>query len=299
VGVDKGEYVAGAGTAGGGHVHIYQGATQAAAPNTSPGAPQSSMSLWDTPAHLSQFDAVLLSCEGAPTMNLNTSALIAYGGVGGRVFASHYHYQWFTNMMGMVQGLTFGTWYTQHSNFLATAAGTVQTTLPNGNMFYEGQALKDFLTATNALDSSGELVVYQARHNVDVALNTPQYAIPWINFDPAKSTFQPNTTNDPLVSSQTLNSTLYFSYDPPGAGTETNCGRFVYSDLHVGGNSGDYLESPMASSPPAGGIVPTGCNSGVQLSNQEKALEFMLFDLTSCLSPPGDDGGIAKKHGPT
>jgi hypothetical protein len=282
VGVDKQEYVAGPGTPTGGHVHIYQG-NPASAPNTMPPAPQSSAALWDTPAHLSQFDAVLLSCEGAPTMATNPGNLLSYGQAGGRVFASHFHYQWFLGQPFP----NFGTWDTAHANNLATTYGVIQTTLPNGSPFYEGKALLAFLQATNSLDANNELVILQARHNIDVPLVTPQTAVPWINFDTAKSTFFANTTNDPLVTSPTLNSTLYFSWDTQAPGTETTCGRFVYSDLHVGGNSGDYGESAMASSPPAGGIVPTGCNAGVPLSNQEKALEFMLFDLTSCLAPPG------------
>jgi hypothetical protein len=284
VGVDKQEYVPGPGTVGGGHVHIYQGYDPNGAPNTAPPAPQSSEALWDTTAHLSQFDAVLLSCEGAETMNTNPANLFAYGQAGGRVFASHYHYAWFLGQPFP----NFGMWYTQNSNQLATSHGTIQTTLPNGNPFYEGQSLLSFLRATDALDSNGELLVYQARHNIDVPTAVPQAAIPWINFDVANSPFEDlNATNDPLVSSPTLNSTLYFSYDTQAPGTETACGRFVYSDLHIGGNSGDYGESPMASSPPSGGVVPTGCNAGVPLSAQEKALEFMLFDLTSCLAPPG------------
>jgi hypothetical protein len=284
VGVDKGEYVPGSGTPGGGHVHIYQGSNPSVAPNTTPPAPQSSATLWDTPDHLSQFDAVLLSCEGAETTKANPANLWTYGQGGGRVFASHYHYAWFLGQPFP----NFGAWYTQNSNQLATAFGTIQTTLPNGNPFYEGKALQAFLQATNALDANNELVVYQGRHNIDVPTAMPQNAVPWINFDTAKSVFQdPNATNNPLVSSGSLNSTLYFSYDTQAPGTETACGRFVYSDLHVGGNSGDYGESNMASSPPAGGVVPAGCNAGVALSNQEKALEFMLFDLTSCLAPPG------------
>ena len=290
VGVDKQEYVPGPGTAGGGHVHIYQGSLPTSAPNTSPPAPQSSMALWDTVPHLTQYDAVLLSCEGAATAGTQPQNLYDYGQAGGRVFASHFHYQWFLGQPFP----NFGMWYTSRSNNLATAYGTIQTTLPNGNPFYEGQALLAFLQATNAVDANNELVVYQARHNVDVPVTTPQNAIPWINFDTPKSTFLPNTVNDPLVSSGTLNSTLYFSWDTQAPGTETACGRFVYSDLHVGGNSGDYQESPMANGPPPGGVVPAGCNSGAPLSNQEKALEFMLFDLTSCLAPPGGgaDGGI-------
>jgi hypothetical protein len=36
----------------------------------------------------------------------------------------------------------------------------------------------------------------------------------------------------------------------------------------------------------AGGITPDGCASH-PLTAQEKALEFMIFDLSSCLTPIG------------
>jgi hypothetical protein len=80
------------------------------------------------------------------------------------------------------------------------------------------------------------------------------------------------------------NQTMYFSFDtpvnlsPPTMGPNPSgaayCGRAVFSDLHVAGDP-----STNDSSPP-----PDGC-ANVDLSSQEKALEFMLFDLSSCVIP--------------
>ena len=110
-------------------------------------------------------------------------------------------------------------------------------------------------------------------------------------FDPANSSFAPGAVVDPISAS----SVLYFSYDTMAQMGEGSCGRIVYSDLHIGGNSGDYGEGPNASGPPANGMTPGGCNANIPLSDQEKALEFMLFDLSSCVIPdtqPPSDAGV-------
>ena len=70
----------------------------------------------------------------------------------------------------------------------------------------------------------------------------------------------------------------YFSFTTPyGTGS---CGKVVFSDLHVtsgaGGNMNDD-SSPMLP-------FPTGCRT-TDLSPQEKALEFVLFDLSACIIP--------------
>jgi hypothetical protein len=62
---------------------------------------------------------------------------------------------------------------------------------------------------------------------------------------------------------------------PIGVDAKNQCGRVVFSDFHVSANA---LVSAY------GGTFPSNCRPG-DLSPQEKALEFMLFDLTSCISP--------------
>jgi hypothetical protein len=79
--------------------------------------------------------------------------------------------------------------------------------------------------------------------------------------------------------SEAAGATQYFSFNTPTT-PNTNvdgvphCGRVVFSDLHVGAASGDNPINP----------VPGSCAMNA-LSPQEAALEFMLFDLSSCLTP--------------
>jgi hypothetical protein len=311
IGLPTSEYVAGAG--GSGHVHVFAGGETAAGglggilgglgggggPGTpeNPGmknAPASYEKLWDSQADLMPYDIVLLSCEGGETYNANPPALESYLNVGGRVFASHYHYSWFAGPIGTKQnyaapadwgnalaswtanGLTGPGTCSQQGATCTPIGGNIVTTL-NGstNAFPKGQALSSWLGNVNALGQNGvgptELAIYQARYDAKVAAaNTPSQ--PWITYD--------DTTTSPAALW-----TMYFSFDTPinPTNTMTNetgptyCGRAVYSDLHVGGNP----QTTDTMSP------PDGCEDG-PLSPQEKALEFMLFDLSSCVIPDSE-----------
>jgi hypothetical protein len=227
-----------------------------------------------TQAQLMPYDLVLLSCEGGETYNANPPALESYLNAGGRVFASHYHYAWFAGPLESMQsyqapkawGTNLATWSTGPGAGDSAIGGLITTTL-NGSTqpFPKGVALQKWLGNTAALGKNavpaGELSIFTPRYNASVgAGNTASQA--WISSD----------------ASGMAGSTLYFSFDTPvGAtvapdGTAPYCGRAVFSDLHVAGDP-----TTQDSSPPPGGCVDA------DLSPQEKALEFMLFDLSACV----------------
>jgi hypothetical protein len=225
------------------------------------------------------YDITLLTCEGhETTSDGNGAALTApmlqalydYAQSGGRVFASHYHYNWFN--AGPFGAQNLATWQTGGQHYDVDPNAVILTTLPGGQAFPRGVAMNEWMTNVNAL-TGGELHIVQARHNALVtAANTA--SLPWIETD--------TDANPP-------SQTEYFSFDTPfGTAPAEQCGRVVYSDLHVGAASGDY--GGYTDNIPAKAIVPTGCGNG-DLSPQEKALEFMLFDLSVCVTPPDQGAG--------
>jgi hypothetical protein len=124
--------------------------------------------------------------------------------------------------------------------------------------FPKGAALRDWLVNVGASTTPGKLLIHDGEHTVDATL--PGVSQSWI------------TAVDPSAH----HVVQYFSFTAPVGGTE--CGRMVFSDLHVAAGTGDSGKVPF----------PTGCTS-TDLSPQEKALAFMLFDLSSCVQPETDD----------
>ncbi len=250
IGVDKAEYVPGASTNG--HIHIF--ASQKA-PNTNPPGPLPEVALWDSAQDIMAYDLVALSCEGHETTNMNQPVMFDYAAAGGRVFGNHLHYAWFYT--GPFGSQNLATWLPD-PNYQGNINAGIVVTLWDGTSFPRGQALHDWLLNVKALDGD-YLPIIAARHNADVSvLNTPSQ--PWI--------ITPGTPTDPQD----------FSFDTPlGASPDAQCGRVVYTDMHVGEATADYGGTNQ-------GITPDGCLDAV-LSPQEKALEFNLFDLSSCVTP--------------
>jgi hypothetical protein len=258
VGVEDAEFTTPTGT---GRVNFYKGSpSNATGSFAAGGAFPSATTFWDQSANLMQYDMVILSCEGAvysgtkPTTALD--AMHDYANAGGRIFASHWHRYWFNTA---AEGKppqpssfeSFATWQdlVAPGDHYEDATGIVDDSFP------KGKAMKDWLVNVGASTTPGQIPIKESKANV-------------LKVDPAHAT-QWITMTDPYASNATVVEYLSFNAPIP-APEDQKCGRVVYSDLHV--SSGDAVGQPW----------PNGCKS-TDLSPQEKALEFMLFDLSSCV----------------
>ncbi len=243
-------------------VHLFSGGgysdngTPVPAPTTMAGgtALTASNGLWRDAASLGRYDVVLLACEGdenAPSKpETARAALYEYAKNGGRVFASHYHNYFFSaSPVPAVQGVAAWTdMRPDPAGKLETIEATVETSFP------KGAAMKAWLQNTGSLSAAGGLPIQEARHNVETL---GAGALSWIRVT------NPRSGNTEAVQ--------YMSFNTPlGAADADVCGRVVFSNLHVGAGS------------TAGQPFPTGCSGG-ELTPQQKALLFMLFDLSSCV----------------
>jgi hypothetical protein len=282
VGVDESVFT---GDPTGPGVHVFQGAGgNAGTPATA------AYTLWASQASLSAYDIIMLSCEGMPTANVSQTTagyLAPYVSAGGRVFAEHYHYAFFTGASGAGYPVfnNVATWTNVYatgndSPYSSNIDGIIEPTLPNGNAFPEGVALKQWLGNVGALQPNMEIQVPAANARATATVGASNVGTPWVQTDPSVSPA----------------STQYFSWDMPfnppvsDAGVPQYCGRVVYSDMHVSGSAQDYQGG--------GNGVPAGCDSTSALSPDEDAIEFILFDLSSCVVPVGftppipGEGGI-------
>jgi hypothetical protein len=205
---------------------------------------------WDDPAAFNRYDMVILSCEGnsypAEKSPAARAALVSYSDRGGRVFASHWHNVWLQG--GPAPWSDVATFNNIGANLPDPFVGEVDTSFPKGN------ALADWLVGVGASTTRGQLTIREGRRTVS-AIN-PMFSTPWIR--------------SPMGQPPGVQ---YFTFNTPaGMPAEKQCGRVVFTDIHV--SAADTPGPPF----------PEGCTT-TELSPQEKALEFILFDLSSCVQP--------------
>ena len=279
VGLADEEFTVGTGD---GKVHFYAGYGPNVTTSFQGGAAFTpAQDFWSTQANLMKYDIVILSCEGITAPQTKPPAALAamkeYANAGGRVFASHWHRFWFnTAARGQEpagpQPSPFedmATWR-DRGDPSNPSYGTINVSFPKGQAMHDWlaqptvQALCPIPGLCNNANQAGKLRIDDPRHNVDAV--DPNRATSWITVPNGQ-----NTAHE------------YISFNTPiPAPEDQKCGRVVYSDLHV--TTADEH-----------GPWPNGCKT-TDLTPQEKALEFMLFDLSSCIQsdkePPAPPPGV-------
>lgn len=220
--------------------------------------PLPSKSWWDDYANWAKYDIVMLSCEGSQYSTYKSEQALQnlerYIGAGGRVFASHWHNAWIANASPPQKIQTVATF--PGGTDLGTQNELIDMT------FEKGKALADWLILPAVYGMGtppprGQLQVVGAKNTV-------------------------GTIDKMLTQRWVYTSGMvpqYFSFNAPiGAAPSAQCGQMVFTDIHVSSGTGEDTSSPDTA-------FPNGCNSNT-LTPQEKALIFLLFDLTNCLQPP-------------
>jgi len=266
MGVDESEF-SGTANGGTGRIHLYSAGFGTADIN----GHGSGASLFDSEPETSllasggsymNYDQIMLPCWGDEFLKTSDELadLVTYGNGGGRFFATHFSYTW------LFQNSPFdstATWdVNANRNSTANAGLGVPFTgnvdvagNPNGTVFVQ------WLNLLGALSNASppQVTIQAGRHDVDAVLGS---SIDWID----------GTDPNPPSAAQS-DMLLHYTFDTP-VGQASQCGHAIFSDFHVN-NQGSTNAS----------IFPDECDTDA-LTPQERILEYMIWDLQSCVPPP-------------
>ncbi|MFO0663532.1 MAG: carboxypeptidase regulatory-like domain-containing protein [Polyangiaceae bacterium] len=208
------------------------------------GSPNPQSSLWNDVNNLKKYDIVLLSCE-CDEEN------------GTKPAAAKKAMRDYLNAGGRVFATHYHyTWFKNGEPDLAGLAnwtgGSSSAPYAVDQTFPKGQALAEWLQVIGATPNKGVIDLSGTANDVGTVKAGAQR---WISSGTGTGS----------------ESVKYFTFNAPvGAKPDDQCGRGVMSDLHVSSAGGSDAN------------LPSGCNT-TQLTPQERALEFMFFDLSSCV----------------
>ncbi len=247
IGVDDAEFGVKAGAE---RVHLYAGKSGGGSRLASGTSYAPQADLWPDAATIKKYDILLLACEGAGEDVVgpdkpapSRGAMLEYMNAGGRVFMSHLHKYWLVH--GPAPLPTVAT-FVEKPDLPNPTTAFIDTSFP------KGVALSEWMVNVGGSTMAGEFTLKAGQHTVDAV-------------NPA--------TSQRWIYGKTPESVMYYTFNTPiGTKPEEQCGRVVFSDIHV--SSDDKPGDPF----------PNGCTTK-DLSAQEKALVFMLFDLSSCVNP--------------
>jgi hypothetical protein len=266
IGIDDHEFTA---PAGAGRVHMFVGCDGGSGtgadhfgPALGGAAFPAAETLWGDPAALARYDLLVLSCESSQCGSAKRPYIAnikAYADIGGRLFLDHLHFYWLRS--GAPPWPDTAVYVGTGKDLPSPFTSKIDTSFPKGVSF------ADWLVNVGATPTRGQITILGGQYSVEAAL--PPTTQRWIYTDA-----NPGDTSamHSGVEYMTMNTPAELAATAP----EMQCGRVVYTDLHVTAAAADVSHADMP--------FPTGCVAA-DLTAQEKALEFMFFDLSSCVQP--------------
>ncbi len=283
IGVADSEFT---GPAGSGRVHIFKGENGAEVSGSTDTV--SDLFAGSSPA-LDDYDVAIFDCEGdynGSKSDTRRDKLEAFADAGGRVFASHYAYRYLEgdNLDGGPSSFeSTGEW--GGDEFGEAGLFTVNNNPTTGIIdvsHAKGQAFNAWLGNVDAYHDdygNGYISIIDPRGYVASvpAVGQPASLVEqFVTLDadhvvPGYSGTGPEPNGD----INDFSSVQQYAFNTPvGASSANVCGRVVYSAFHVTGDGNPNYDNDT---------FPDHCDTG-PLTPQEKALEFMIFDLSACVS---------------
>jgi hypothetical protein len=261
--------------------------------------------LYTSPSTMQNFDAVLFPCVGAEvTANKSATDLqnvVNYANSGGRVFGTHYSYAWTfedyqnapttttpsaygwgctttgTDAKGnetynpcSTPGETVGEWHPEQT-IANDVTANIDTSQTYGQTF--GQWMVDLGAATLVSGAVGGAV--GPGTNVQFDIDNARFDLDSVNSEAEQWAYTENDAGSPSVQQMTFET-------PVNAAAGGQCGRVVFSDFHVNNTKSTYgYQFPAECTDDTGTTTKAHLPA---LTSQERALEYMIFNLTSCVT---------------
>ncbi len=262
IGVDETEFVPPGSKTG--HVQIYTGACNGKdTPSSSiagGNTVEDTFTWWQSSANLLKYDFVLNGCDGVPAGSRGTgyTAIEEYLDGGGRVFATDFLVDWFSPPDGPAADSMVAGW-PGWDNAASFGHYFIDTSFPKGAAF-----------GTWLVTNSVAKMVGTA---IEIDLTDT-----WADVNHSGPPTYPDSTRwiyNAMAAGDAAYGTSYISFNTPiGTPTAKQCGRAVFSGVHV--------------FPPGTAMTfPNECTGGGGATKaaaiNEKALEFLFFDQSSCV----------------
>lgn len=261
IGIDDSEFVAPGSSTG--HVHFFTGqggGSYVTGGNTW----QNTYQWWKDSKNLLKYDIVFNACECSP-LDRNAGggsgdayqAIREYVNGGGRLFSTHYYYNWFAKPTGPADFQSVAQWLPGGKGVSGVSDYFVDTTFP------KGKAFGDWLQGQGVTTTPGVVALDESQIDLTNDVGT-------VNAGATRWIYKGTSKSDPNYLSK------FVTFNAPvGAATPQQCGRAVFTEFHLDGFGGGLFPSECKAQPVKDG--------GASHENNQAALEFLFFDLSSCV----------------